>query len=411
MHSRVFIKRIAHAISLIIATTAFAQIDPDHRQLLQMGYNQPVEGKGPISGYAYYLLNEPNFIHTNLTLRLAVAPVYLDGELGISGALGERTDVGIGAAGGGFAHSFSEVRGGKYLKEESFTGHGGEASISLYHRFNPAGRIPLNGILRTSYRTSVFERDSDTAAAFLVPGEQDTLHNRVGLRFGGREPIILPELAMELSAWYESQQRFDHGRYGLGGDREIQSVSHLFWARALLIYTLPERRHNISVSLTSGISQNPDRFSSYRLGSVLPLGAEFPLSLPGYYFQELTAERFSLLSAQYLLPLDQKGRWSLTGSAATAVVDYLPGMAQPGHWHTGLGGGFAYRSVDGRWHVMLGYAYGIDAIRSNGRGANSIGLLCQFDLGARARSRVKSPTPDVGDKSRGLFEFLRRLPF
>ena len=32
---------------------------------------------------------------------------------------------------------------------------------------------------------------------------------------------------------------------------------------------------------------------------------------------------------------------------------------------------------------MFDYAYGIDAIRSHGRGANSIGLLVQFDIGAK----------------------------
>ena len=30
---------------------------------------------------------------------------------------------------------------------------------------------------------------------------------------------------------------------------------------------------------------------------------------------------------------------------------------------------------------MVGYAYGIDAIRDGGRGNNSVGFLMQFDLG------------------------------
>ena len=45
-----------------------AQIDPEHRELFQLGYNQPLEGRGPIAGYAYYYHNEPGFIRTNLTL-------------------------------------------------------------------------------------------------------------------------------------------------------------------------------------------------------------------------------------------------------------------------------------------------------------------------------------------------------
>jgi hypothetical protein len=55
-----------------------AQIDPVKRDLIQFGYNQPLEGRAPLAAYAYYYRNEPDFLRTNMTLRLAVAPVYLD---------------------------------------------------------------------------------------------------------------------------------------------------------------------------------------------------------------------------------------------------------------------------------------------------------------------------------------------
>src|SRR4051812_23776646 len=108
------------AMMLVLATAFWgasvgrAQIDPSKRELIQLGYNLPLEGNGPISAYAFYYLNLPHFYRTNLTMRLAVAPVYLDSELGISKVLGENTDLGIGLAGGGFADSYSEVRQGKY---------------------------------------------------------------------------------------------------------------------------------------------------------------------------------------------------------------------------------------------------------------------------------------------------------
>ncbi|MGV3754693.1 MAG: hypothetical protein ACO1QS_04875, partial [Verrucomicrobiota bacterium] len=151
------------------ASTVFAQIDPEPRQLIQVGYNQMVTGKSPIAGYAYYYWNQPEFVRSNLTLRLALAPVYLDSELGIKGALGEHTDIGIGLAGGGFADSYSEVRRGNYLKSESFTGHGGEVSANLYHLFNPGDRIPLNGILSVAAHQSFYESDTDTAPGLQVP--------------------------------------------------------------------------------------------------------------------------------------------------------------------------------------------------------------------------------------------------
>ena len=80
-----------------------------------------------------------------------------------------------------------------------------------------------------------------------------------GVRWGGKEPVLLPELAMELSGWYEGQFRTETGPYGLplaqdpnARDRRVKQMSHLFWARALLAYTLPEWKHNFNISLTIG---------------------------------------------------------------------------------------------------------------------------------------------------------------
>ena len=157
---------------------AWAQIDPVSRQLFQFGLNLPVEGKSPLSAYAFYYDNHPGFIRTNLTLRLAVAPVYLDAELGIRGALGEHTDVGLGVAGGGFADSYFEIRDGRFREGESFTGHAADVSVSVYHPFNPTpgGRtpeslaeVPLQALLRVSPHYSWFIRDKDTASRVLGP--------------------------------------------------------------------------------------------------------------------------------------------------------------------------------------------------------------------------------------------------
>src|SRR6267154_868980 len=104
----------------------FSQIDPVTRELLQFGYNAALEGHQPLAGYAFYYLNQPGFLRTNLTLRLAVAPTYLDSELGISQVIGEQTDLGIGVAGGGYADNYAEIRQGTYIQNESFTGYGGE---------------------------------------------------------------------------------------------------------------------------------------------------------------------------------------------------------------------------------------------------------------------------------------------
>ncbi len=378
---------------------AFAQIDPVKRDLIQLGYNAAFEGHAPLAGYAFFYHNQPDFLQTNLTLRLAVAPVYLDSELGFVGGLGPNTDFAIGAAGGGFADSYNEIHGGAFYPSESFDGNGGEISASIYHLFDPGGEIPLNFVLRGTAHYSFFNRNDDTTANFVLPADHGDFSVRTGLRWGGVEPTLFPPLAMELSVWYEGHLRSDSGKYGYstsnGYDRELKEQSHLFWAEAALAYTLPKSQQSFYVRLTVGTSVDADRFSAYRLGGFLPLIAEFPLSLPGYYYQEISARQFMLLYANYLLPLDEKKRWNIDVNAASAFVDYLPGESQPGNWLNGVGGGILYHSRSDRWKIMITYGYGIDAIRSHGRGANSLGFLVQFDLGRKHSPNFNSPQPSL----------------
>ncbi len=362
---------------------AAGQVDPAARELIQFGYNASLEGHAPLAAYAFYLRNQPDFPRTNLTLRLAVAPTYIDTELGIRRVLGRNTDMGVGVAGGGFADSYDEIRGGTFLPSESFVGHSAEASVSLYHCFNPDQLIPLNGLLRGGMHYSFYERAEGTASTFRLPTDHNTFVVRTGLRWGGKEPTLFPSLAMELSIWYEGEFRTTSGTYGdttvsPAGDRQLKPSSHLFWEQALLAYTFPKSQQSFYLSLTAGTSLNADRFSTYRLGSLLPMVSEFPLALPGYFFQEISAEQFVLLGGNYVAPLDKSRRWNVTAIATTAVVDYLPGLAQPGNWHSGVGGGILYSAPSLK--VMVGYGYGVEAIRNNHRGAQTIGILMQLDL-------------------------------
>jgi hypothetical protein len=367
-------------LSLFVPVLVSAQIDPVKRDLIQLGLNEAFEGHAPFAGYAFYYHNQPDFLRTNLTLRLALAPVYLDSEFGFVGGLGPHTDFAIGLAGGGFADSYNEIHGGTYYPSQSFEGSGGEISASVYHLFNPADQIPLNLILRGTAHYSTFARADSTSPAFQLPEDRGEFSVRTGLRWGGIEPTLFPALAMELTVWYEGQFRTASGTYGFNGDRAVEDQSHLFWAEAALSYTLPKSQQNFDVRLMAGTSVDADRFSAYRLGGSLPLVSEFPLSLPGYYFQEISARQFVLLNANYLLPLDKSQRWNLNVNASSTVVDYLPGEGQPGNWLSGVGGGILYRAPSDRFKIMVAYAYGVDAIRSQGRGAQSISLLMQWDL-------------------------------
>jgi hypothetical protein len=406
-------RRIWMSLALVVAAllqsrTALGQIDPETRKLFQLGYNQPLTGASPLAGYAFYFLNEPNYPATNMTLRLAIAPVYLDSELGFKGALGPNTDLGLGLAGGGFADSYFEFQNGKYVRADSFLGHSAEVSASAYHLFNPGARIPLNGILRVREHYSVFESGDGTGPSFVLPENPAMTAVRMGLRWGGREPVIQPDLAMELSAWYEGQYRTGAGPYGNDGDRTLEEFSHLFWARGLLIYTLPESKQSVSLSLSGGGSDHADRFSAYRLGGNLPLSSEFPLLIPGYFYEELSARSFVTLSGEYFLPLDAAKQWSLITYGAVADLDYLPGLAQPGDLNSGAGVGLAYRPARGSWQIQTSYGYGFQAIRNHGRGGQEIGVLVQFDLEAHNRAAPAAP-PANPSESRGLIHFLRNL--
>jgi hypothetical protein len=376
-------KRLGSALPGLVCLIPFlssAQIDPIKRDLIQVGYNGAFEGHQPFSGYAFYYHNEPDFIRTNLTLRVALAPTYVDSELGIS-SVAPETDLGIGGAGGAFADSYNEIRDGIYYPAESFDGYGGETSLSLYHLFDPGRLIPLSLVLRGTAHYSAYARNSDTGPGFVVPNNHWDGGLRAGLRFGGVEPTLFPALAMELSVWYEGHLRTDAGSYGYSDDRSYNPSSQLFWGEAALSYTFSNTQQNVYVRLTAGTSIDADRFSAYRLGSFLPLIEEFPLSLPGYFYQEISAKQFVLLNANYLVPLDKKARWELAFNASTAVVDYLPGESEPGNWLNGVSGGLLWHSPDDRWKIMTDYAYGINAIRDNHRGASSVGILLQVDLG------------------------------
>lgn len=366
---------------------AWAQLDPDRRQLIQVGYNQPVEGKSPLAFYAYYYGNYPGWPATNMTLRAVVAPTYLDSELGFKNLLGPNTDLGIGLAGGGFADSYAEIRDGVWRRAESFIGHGGDASVSLYHLFNPLsegqkpkslGEVPLVGLARVGTRFSIFENDDGTASNFKLPDNKYEGYVRTGVRWGGREPLLYPDAAVELSLWYEGHFRTESQEYGFNDDRKINGDSHRFWARALGAYTFEPSHQRVEVSLTAGTSAGTDRFTAYRLGGTLPLAAEFPLMLPGYYFQELSAQKFGLLSGTYSIPIGSRFEFIAQGS--TALVDFLPDFNTGSHWQSGVGGFVGYHSGGGHWHLLTGYSYGFNAPRGDHLGAQSISVLMQYDL-------------------------------
>jgi len=70
--------RRARFVALMLcgaAAPAAAQMDPEKRQLVQVGFNQALDRRGPLAAYAYYHLNVPNFFSPKRSLRLVSSPV------------------------------------------------------------------------------------------------------------------------------------------------------------------------------------------------------------------------------------------------------------------------------------------------------------------------------------------------
>lgn len=371
-------------LALLFATAwaVLAQVDPYPRSLLQLGADQTLSGQGPQSIYAYYYYNNPAFLRTNVAIRLAIAPVYFDGEIGFRDVL-PQTDVGLGINGGGFGENYYEMRQGYFLKNESFDGNGGGVSLNIYRRINPTYFIPLNLVLQGGPHYSSYARTGKTDSQFEIPGGRFSGFARAGLRFAGKEPTLYTDLAMELSVWFERQWRFDDQTYGFGADRRVEPVADLYWLYAGLSYAWTNTGNQLAGAVTVGGSDRADRFNAYRLGGVLPLAAEFPLTLPGYYYQELSATRFAHCSLSYVAPLSADHRWQLRLGVASAYVDYLAGFAQSGHWHTGLGPSLSFTSKTEVWRLILRYGYAFDALRDGQEGSHSVGLLFQYNFEQR----------------------------
>jgi hypothetical protein len=380
-----FARRLTAVLGLAAAVPARAQVDTVSRNLIEIGYDQTAVGRGPQAEYAYYYYNRPDYFAPNVGLRAALAPAYLDSEIGFRHLLSPSTDVGFGLAGGAFGDNFYDVAQGQYRENESFDGSGGGATLSVYQLLNPGDRIPLNLMVRGGFRYSTYFDTSDTAKNFKLPSDQLRAYTRIGLRFGGRQPLLFPALGLELSAWFERERDFDAMAYGFDGDRRLSPGTDLYWAYAGLNYQFKASGDQMSFGLTAGGSTDADLFSAWRLGGVLPLVAEYPLMVPGYYYEELTAIRFAHLYAAYAVPLDQARRWDVMVEAAAARLDYLPGYEQRSDWQSGAGLGLGFSPKRSRYKVILRCGYGFNALRSGKDGAESVGLLFQWDLSPRKR--------------------------
>lgn len=363
-----------------LAGTAAAQIDPEPRANLELGFEGPLRGNGPVSGYGFFLWNRPHFHDEDLYLRAVVSP-YIFLEAIRDNWPGEGQAVGVNIGGGFFVNDFDQIQNGVFKRSESFQGNGTEASVSYYvHPFKIAGLLPVDFQVRLGTEYAFYQRTGDTNPVYALPPDTFIHSARAGVRFGGVPPDLLKEKALEFSLWHEAHYRVKAGTHGLPDGR--QSTAHMTqqsWGilngtRHLWL------KHTASISMTAGTVGNSDELSCFRLGSGLPFRDEFPFVLHGYYPHEIFARSFFLLNTSYRLPLvPDTDRIMLQLNWDYALVHYLPGHELRRHCLNGLGADFIFRLTK-KLTFSAGYGYGVDAPRHGGYGGHEINLLIEWKL-------------------------------
>ena len=356
------------------ASLAGAQPDPEGRLNLELGLEAAAKGNAPVSPYAFLLWTRPQYPAEHFYSRLVLAPTYLEGELvrdQVFGWTGHA--VGFGLSGGLFPYGFDDFQEGRYLPRHSFTGSGGGFHLAYYPHVELADSLPLQGQLRLGATFVGYDKGADTASGFQLPQETPLYFGRVGVRLGGRPPELLPTVALGLSLWYEARYRQHADPYGLPGARDsLEHWTDRAWGRLDLIATVAET-HTLSLTATAGTTTRTDKLSTFRMGAALPFRTEFPLSLHGYFSDEIFADSFALVNAAYRVPLlPRSDRLQIQLSADVAQVDYRRGRELPRSTLRGLGVDLTAR-LTSRLSVVLGFGYGLDAPRRGGFGGEQLG--------------------------------------
>ena len=370
---------IGVAALLLAPLPAAAQADPEPRAYLEFGTEAPLKGNAPVNGYAFFLWNRPNFPQEDQYLRVVVAPTYLLAEFVQDHWPFGRHAVSVGLNAGGVRYGHEEYRHGSHQADESFWGHGVEVPLSYYAGTKLFDKLPLQGQIRLTPGYLVYQHGFDTADRFVLPPDTPIVTGRVGLRLGGKPPELLPALALEASAWYETTYRAETGRFGLpeGPVESLESLTQRYWGRLAAVLA-PAEGHTVDLLLTAGDSQDVDLLSSFRLGSALPFRSEFPLILHGYFVEEVFAKRFWLLNASYRFPAwpgSRKVFFRISGDIAG--VDYVDGHELPREHLRGVGGDLSIAFTP-RVTVVVGYGYGFDAPRNDGFGGHEAHALLEL---------------------------------
>ena len=358
--------------------TPYTLIDAESRTYIEGGFESPLRGNGPLTGYAYLLLTRPHFLDKDLYLRVVIPPGYFISEVVRDHWPSQNSAVGFGISGGLWAESQVEFRDGRFEEEESFSGHSVGATLAYYLRGPKiASVLPLEGQIRVNPKYVLYDRTDDTARRFRLPENSGIFDVRAGFRLGGVPPELFPDAALELSFWHTVSYRDNAGRYGLPERPEqTKQLTQRTWTRLGGIYTFSGTQ--ASAFLNGGIAEDTDALSAFRMGGGLRLRAEFPLMLHGYNIEEIFARRFVLVNLAYRFPIwPDQDRVHLQLLADHARVDYVRGHRLPRSGLTGVGANVSV-GLTKRITFVVGYGYGVDAQRHGTFGGHGVDTQLEF---------------------------------
>ncbi|MGA7799283.1 MAG: hypothetical protein WCC36_00595 [Gammaproteobacteria bacterium] len=366
---------------VLVPATALAQIDPVERTYLEAAIASPLHTGGPVTGYGFLLWNRPHFHHRDTYARVVVAPTYVRGEWILDNWPGHGQALGLGGEGGFFSTNFYDYSDGRYLRGRSFWGHSVGAEIAYYlqpHRI--AGRLPVNIAFTAAPHYLVYQGHHDLDPDFRVPADTPEYTFRTGILIGGVPPVLVPEKALEFSAWHEVRYRTNAGSYGLPGQLErTRHMTERSWFRVGGIVPVGDRQ-TVSLFFGMGVAERTDPLSAFRLGGLQRMRSRFPLVLHGYASDEIFARRYRLVNAYYRFPLlPHSRRVRLQLDFDYAKVDYLPGHGEPRRDLVGLGTDVIVQ-LSPAMALSLGLGYGVDAARGSGFGSRDASLRFQMKL-------------------------------
>lgn len=367
-------------VFLLPARKCAAEIDPERRTNMEIGFAGPVHSNGPLGGYGLLLFNRPHIFNED-TYLLAIVSPYLYTEIIRDKWPSPGQAIGMSIGGGFLNNDFDQVRDGSYKRDESFRGDGADAALSYYLRPPPIGGLmPVDGVLRISSRFARYQHSGDTDPRYLLPEDSFIHAARVGVRIGGVPPELLPEKALEFSLWHEANYRVDAPAHGLPA--RLQPTEHLTqqtWGRLGGIMPV-WLGHTASLMMSAGMSGHTDELSCYRLGSGLRFQDEFPYILHGYYFRELFARSFFLLNTSYrFAPVPDLQNVQLRLNYDYSQISYLSGHELPRTSLNGLGIDLILLFAK-NVTLTTGYGYGVDAPRHGGFGGHQVNVMFEWKL-------------------------------